>query len=325
MKAIKITQPGGPEVMQVVEMPCPLPAENEVLVRVEAAGVNRADIMQRKGYYPPPPGITDIPGLEIAGTVVAVGANVTKVKVDDDVCCLVAGGGYAEYCVVPEATCLPIPTGLSFEEAASLPETYFTVWSNLFDKAHLKVCETVLIQGGSSGIGVSAISLCRALGIKVYVTAGSDEKCRACETLGAAKAINYNTQDFVEVLLELTDGRGVDVILDMVAGDYIARETSVLARGGRLVIIGAMGGANAHLNLKEVISKGLTLIGSTMRAQSIEFKENVVKSVRENVWPLIETGKIKPIMDKSFALKDAADAHALMESSQHIGKIVLRV
>jgi NADPH2:quinone reductase len=237
MFGIEISKPGGPDVMRLVEMPCPVPKENEVLVQVKAAGINRADVFQRQGYYPPPPGISEVPGLEVSGVIVAVGSGVTKFKVNDAVCCLVAGGGYAQYCVVPEATCLRIPGKLTFVEAASLPETYFTVWSNLFEKAALKPTETVFVQGGSSGIGVSAISLCHALGIKIYVTAGSDEKCRACEALGATKAINYKTENFVQVMTEVTGGRGVDVVLDMVGGDYVTRELAMMAHNGRLIFI----------------------------------------------------------------------------------------
>lgn len=325
MQGIEITKPGGPEVMHLVEMPCPVPKENEVLVQVKAAGVNRADIFQRQGVYPPPPGITDVPGLELSGVVVAVGSRVTKFKVNDAVCCLVAGGGYAQYCVVPEATCMCIPGNLTFEQAASVPEVFFTVWSNIFEKAAVKPHEIVFVQGGSSGIGVSAISLCSAMGIKIYVTAGTDEKCRACEALGATKAINYKTEDFVQVMDEATGDRGVDVILDMVGGDYVSRELSMMAPNGRLVFIAALGGNKAELNLREVISKGLTLIGSTMRNQSLEYKANVLKGVEKNVWPLLKSGKIKPVIYNTFDLAQASEAHALMESSQHIGKIILKV
>ncbi|MGB9148828.1 MAG: NAD(P)H-quinone oxidoreductase, partial [Burkholderiales bacterium] len=283
------------------------------------------DILQRQGHYAPPPGATDIPGLEVSGEIVALGSGVTDWKIGDKVCALVAGGGYAEYCVAPAPQCLPIPLGLSMVEAAALPETFFTVWSNVFDRAKLAAGETFLVQGGSSGIGTTAIQLARAMGHRVFATAGSDDKCAACEKLGAEKAINYRTQDFVEEIKKLTDGKGVDVILDMVAGDYIPREMKCLADDGRLVLIAFLRGSLAQADFRDVLMRRLTVTGSTLRPRPIAFKGAIAKNLREKVWPLIEAGRIKPVMHSTFALKDAAKAHALMESSEHIGKIVLTV
>lgn len=324
MKAVIITQPGGPDVLQIAERPQPQYGANEVLVKVEAAGVNRPDIAQRKGNYPPPAGAPkDIPGLEIAGTIVKVGTGVTRWRIGDKVCALVTGGGYAEYCNVPEGQCLPIPPNLTFIEAASLPETYFTVWSNVFDRGSLKPGETLLVHGGSSGIGVTAIQMAKALGSIVYVTAGSDEKCRFCETLGAEKAINYKTQDFEAVIKQITNGNGVNVILDMIGGEYTPRNLKTLADDGRLVMINMMEGKDTQIDLSLIMRKRLTLTGSTLRSREIAFKSSIAASLEKHVWPLLISGQIKPVIDSVFTAQQAAEAHALMESSQHSGKIVL--
>lgn len=325
MKCIEISKPGGPEVLVPAERPNPVPKPNEILVKVAAAGVNRPDIAQRAGKYPPPPDASDLPGLEIAGEVAAVGAEAKLWKVGDRVCALAHGGGYAEYCVVPEVQALPVPKGLSMVEAASLPETFFTVYSNVFDRARLAPGESLLVQGGSSGIGVTAIQIAAAMGNRVFATAGSDEKCAACVKLGAAKAINYKTQDFVEVIKAETGGKGVNVVLDMVGGDYVAREIKCMAAEGRLVFIAVLGGAKAEFNVAEVMQKRLVLTGSTLRPRPVEFKGAIARSLRERVWPLIEAGKIRPVIYRTFPLAQAADAHRLMESSQHIGKIILEV
>ena len=325
MRAIEITQPGAPDVLRLTERPRPTPASGEVLIRVQAAGVNRPDVFQRKGAYAPPPGASDLPGMEIAGTIEAGDAQADGFKMGDAVCALVAGGGYAEYCVAPIGQCLPKPRNLTFAEAAGLPETYFTVWSNVFDRARLAVGESLLVQGGSSGIGVAAIQLAAALGSKVYATAGSAEKCAACVDLGATRCINYRTEDFVQVIKEVTQGRGVDVILDMVAGDYLPREIESLADDGRLVIIALLGGAKGTLDLSAVLRRRLTITGSTLRPRPVAFKAAIARRVRESVWPLIESGRIKPMLFRTFPLADAAEAHRLMESSQHVGKIVLGV
>jgi NADPH2:quinone reductase len=325
MRVIEIAQPGGPEVLRLAERPVPRPAAGEVLIRVQAAGVNRPDVLQRKGAYAPPAGASDLPGLEVSGTIDSGDLKNSDFKIGDAVCALVAGGGYAEYCVAPVAQCLPKPRTLSFAEAAGLPETYFTVWSNVFDRARLVPSESLLVQGGSSGIGVAAIQLATALGNAVYATAGSDEKCQACVKLGAKRAINYRTEDFAEVLKEETSGRGVDVILDMVAGDYLPREIACLADDGRLVFIALLGGAKAQLDLNAVLRRRLTITGSTLRPRSVAFKAAIAKRLREVVWPLIESGRIKPMLFRTFPLEQAADAHRLMESSQHVGKIVLTV
>lgn len=325
MRAIEISTPGKPEVLVECSRPVPQPQAGEVLIKVAAAGINRPDILQRQGHYAPPPGATDIPGLEVSGEIVALGSSVAEWKIGDKVCALVAGGGYAEYCVAPAPQCLPIPPGLSMVEAAALPETFFTVWSNVFDRAKLAAGETFLVQGGSSGIGTTAIQLARAMGHRVFATAGSDDKCAACEKLGAEKAINYRTQDFVEEIKKLTDGKGVDVILDMVAGDYIPREMKCLADDGRLVLIAFLRGSLAQADFRDVLMRRLTVTGSTLRPRPVAFKGAIAKNLREKVWPLIEAGRIKPVMHSTFALKDAAKAHALMESSEHIGKIVLTV
>jgi NADPH2:quinone reductase len=332
MKAIEISEFGGPEVLTLTERPTPDPKAGEVLVRVVASGVNRPDVFQRKGAYAPPPGASDLPGLEVAGEIVGgtldAKHNPFGLKVGDRVCALLAGGGYAEYAAVPLAQCLPVPAGLSDIEAASLPETFFTVWSNVFERAHLGAGEgganeTLLVQGGTSGIGVTAIQIAHANGFRVFATAGTDEKCRACEALGAERAINYKSEDFVEVVKSLTNDRGVDVILDMVAGGYVPRELSALADGGRLVIIALLGGAKSEVNLGEILRRRLTVTGSTLRSRSIEFKARVAAQLKERVWPLIETGRVKPVIYRVLPAHQAKEAHALMESGEHIGKIVL--
>ena len=325
MRAIEITQPGAPEVLKPATRPVPRPAAGEVLIRVRAAGVNRPDVMQRLGMYPPPPGAPDIPGLEVAGTIVGCGTSVPRWKIGDDVCALVAGGGYAEYVTAPAAQCLPIPDGLDMAEAAGLPETFFTVWSNVFDRARLAAGETLLVQGGSSGIGVTAIQLASAFGHRVFVTAGSDEKCRACERLGAEKAINYRTEDFVTVISELTGSKGADVILDMVAGDYVPRELQCLADDGRLVIIAFLGGTQTQLNMTDILRRRLTITGSALRPRSVDFKAKIAGALEQNVWPLLASGKVKPVIHKRFALERACDAHTMMEASTHVGKLVLEV
>ena len=326
MKAVEITSFGPPDVLRLGERPAPVAGEGELLIRVSASGVNRPDVLQRTGNYPVPPGASDIPGLEVAGVVVGGDAEAMAqagLKVGDRVCALVAGGGYAELCVAPVGQCLPVPAGLSDIEAASLPETFFTVWSNVFDRVRLQKGETLLIQGGSSGIGVTAIQMAKALGATVLVTAGSDDKCAACLALGADHAINYKTSDFAEEVKKLTAGQGVNVILDMVAGSYVAREVECLAEDGRLVIIAVQGGLKAEFNAGLVLRKRLTVTGSTLRPRSIEFKAAIAAALRDKVWPLIASGAIKPVIHSSFVAADAAQAHALMESNQHIGKIVL--
>ncbi|WP_299517039.1 NAD(P)H-quinone oxidoreductase [Mucilaginibacter sp.] len=324
MKAVIITHPGAPEVLQIAKRPIPEFAANEVLVKVAAAGVNRPDVAQRKGNYPPPANTSqDIPGLEIAGIITKIGAGVTRWKVGNKVCALVAGGGYAEYCNVPEGQCLPIPGDLTFIEAASLPETFFTVWSNVFDRGRLKPGESLLIHGGSSGIGVAAIQMAKALGSIVYVTAGSDDKCRFCEKLGATKAINYKTEDFTTIIKELTNGKGVDVILDMIGGNYTPRNLQTLAEDGRLVMINMMEGKDTMIDLSVILRKRLTLTGSALRSRDIGFKSDIATSLKKNIWPLIASGQIKPVVHAIFPAARAAEAHTLMESSKHIGKIVL--
>jgi NADPH2:quinone reductase len=325
MKAIEILRPGGPDVLQQAERPAPAARDGEVLIRVQAAGVNRPDVLQRKGGYAPPPGASDVPGLEVAGWIESGDLGASGFKLGDAVCALVAGGGYAELCAAPVAQCLPVPRGLTFAEAAGLPETFFTVWSNVFDRAGLAPGQSLLVQGGTSGIGVAAIQLAAALGHTVYATAGSDDKCAACVELGAARAINYRTEDFVAVVKEASAGRGVDVILDMVAGDYVAREIECLAEDGRLVIIALLGGSKAHVDFAAVLRRRLTLTASTLRPRSVAFKAAIAERLRSVVWPLIEAGRIRPMLYMTFPLAQAAAAHALMESSQHIGKIVLAV
>ena len=325
MQYIEITEPGGPEVLQVREGDEPKPRAGEVLIKVAAAGVNRPDVFQRKGLYPMPPNVSPVPGLEVAGEVAALGEGSSRFKAGDRVCALTNGGGYAEVVNVPERQCLPVPKGLSMEEAAGLPETFFTVWSNVFDRAALQAGESFLVHGGSGGIGTSAIQMARALGARVFTTAGSDEKCRACENLGAEIAINYREKDFVEVLMEATKQKGVDVILDMVGGGYIPRNIELAAMDGRVVHIAFLQGPTVEVNFMPVLLKRLRLTGSTLRPQSPEVKAGIAQSLRSRVWPLIESGEIRPTLFKVFPLSEAAAAHRLMESSAHIGKIILAV
>lgn len=325
MTAIEIAQPGGPEVLRVTTRPVPAPEPGEVLVEVAAAGVNRPDVLQRQGRYDPPAGASDLPGLEIAGRIKALGAGVTDWQVGDAVCALLAGGGYAEYCAVPAAQCLPVPGPLSLVEAAALPETFFTVWTNVFDRGRLLPGESLLVHGGSSGIGTTAIQLGKAFGARVFATAGNPDKCRACVRLGAERAIDYPTEDFVAVVKELTGGRGVDVVLDMVGGDYVARNIEAMAPDGRHVSIAFLKGPKVTLNLFPVMVRRLTLTGSTLRPRPVEEKGRIARALRERVWPLLETGAVKPVIHAVFPLSEAARAHALMESGQHIGKIVLTV
>jgi len=324
MTAVEITESGGPEVLQPASRPVPEPGEGEVLVKVAAAGVNRPDVLQRQGSYPPPPGASDIPGLEIAGTVVALGPGAEGIAIGDEVCALVTGGGYAEYCVAPAALCLPVPQGLSMAEAAALPETFFTVWNNVFDRSALKPGESFLVHGGSSGIGTTAIQMAKAFGARVFATAGSVDKCKACEDLGAERAINYRDEDFVAITKEATGG-GLDVILDMVGGDYIQKNIKALRPEGRLCYIAFLGGSKAEIDLMPVMLKRLTLTGSTLRASPVAFKVAIARNLRDKVWPLVEKGEIRPVMYGEFPLAKASEAHALMESSAHIGKIVLTV
>jgi NADPH2:quinone reductase len=322
VKAIEIAGYGAPEVLKPTTRPDPVPGAGEVLIRVSASGVNRPDVLQRKGHYPVPPGASDLPGLEVAGTIVA-GEPAAGMKIGDRVCALVAGGGYAELCVAPAGQCLPVPKGLSDVEAASLPETFFTVWSNVFDRVKLQPGETLLVQGGTSGIGVTAIQMAKAAGARVLATAGSDEKCAACVALGADHAINYRSADFSAEALRWTDGRGVDVILDMVAGEYIAREVKCLAEDGRLAVIAIQGGTASQLDAGLLLRKRLTITGSTLRPRSVAFKAAIAASLRERVWPWLESGRVKAVIFKTFPAGEAAAAHALMESNAHIGKIVL--
>jgi len=323
MKVIEISQPGGAEVLRLAERPRPEPKPHEILIKVAAAGVNRPDVLQRMGNYAVPPDASDLPGLEVAGEVVAVGSKAKLFRVGEKVCSLVHGGGYAEYCVAPEVQALPVPRGLSLVEAASLPETFFTVWANVYDRGRLAPGESLLVQGGSSGIGVAAIQMAAATGSRVFATAGSDEKCAACLRLGAEKAFNYKTQDFEKEILKVTAGKGVDVILDMVGGDYVPRELKCIAEDGRLVFIAYLRGPKTELSIDAVMRRRLTLTGSTLRPRSVEFKGAIARSLREKIWPLIEAGKIKPEIYKTFPLAQASEAHKLMESSLHIGKIVL--
>jgi NADPH2:quinone reductase len=325
MRAVEVSQPGGPEVLKVAERPVPAPKPEEVLIKVSAAGVNRPDVLQRMGMYPVPPGASDLPGLEVAGEIVAKGPAAKLFSVGDKVCALVHGGGYAEYCVAPQATTLPVPKGLTLIEAASLPETFFTVWANVYDRAKLAPGESLLVQGGSSGIGVTAIQMARATGNRVFATAGSDEKCAACVRLGAEKAINYRTQDFLAEIKAATGDKGVNVILDMVGGDYVPKELKCLADDGRLVFIAFLRGPKTELDINELMRRRLTLTGSTLRPRTVDFKGYVARNLREKIWPLVETGKIKPEIYRTFRLEEAAEAHRLMESSQHIGKIVLTI
>ena len=325
MRAIEITQPGPPGVLRPCERPLPELKDGEVLIKVHAAGVNRPDVLQRLGHYPVPPGASDLPGLEVAGEIVDGNLAGSTFSKGDMVCALVQGGGYAEYCAAPLQQCLPIPAGLSPLEAASLPETYFTVWSNVFDRARLSGSDTLLVQGGSSGIGVTAIQLAAAFGHRVFATAGSDDKCRACVELGAERAINYRSEDFVAVVRELTGGKGVDVILDMVGGDYVGREIACLADDGRIGLIALLGGSKAEIDLGQVLRRRLSISGSTLRPRPVAFKAAIAWRLQEKVWPLIEEGKVKPVIYKTFPLDQAAEAHALMETSSHVGKIMLQV
>ncbi len=325
MQVIEITKPGGPEVLRPAMRPVPEPGPGQVLIEVAAAGVNRPDCFQRAGTYAPPPGASDLPGLEVAGTIAQLGAGVTQWKVGDAVCALTPGGGYAQYCVTSAGHCLPVPKGLEVVEAGSLPETFFTVWINVFERAKLAPGETLLVQGGSSGIGVTAIQMARAFGHRVFATAGSPEKCAECEKLGAERGINYRSEDFVEVVKALTAGKGVDVILDMVGGDYVPREIKCLASDGRLSIIAFLGGTRTTLDMGDILYRRLTITGSTLRPRSVEYKTQVATALRDKVWPLIEAGKIRPVIYRTFPLAEASNAHALMESGAHVGKIVLTV
>ncbi len=325
MRAVVIPNPGGPEMLVVDQRPVPQPGPGEVLIRVVAAGVNRPDILQRRGVYPPPAGVTDVPGLEVAGTVASVGSGGGAWRAGDPVCALVSGGGYAEYCVAPAGQCLPVPRGVDMVGAASLPETYFTVWSNVFDRAAIRPGETLLVQGGSSGIGVCAIQLARAFGHRVFATAGSPEKCLACESLGAERSINYRTEDFAVVIRDLAGSRGVDVILDMVGGEHVSRELDILADDGRLVFISYLGGRYATIDIDQLLRRRLVLTGSALRARPEAFKAAIAQSLRDRVWPLLEAQRVRPVVHATFPLEQASRAHVLMEGGTHIGKIVLRV
>ena len=323
MTAIEIATPGPPEVLRPGSRPVPVPGPGEVLIRVAAAGVNRPDVIQRKGMYPPPAGVTDIPGLEVAGEVVRAGANVSAPAVGARVCALVAGGGYAEYVAAPAAQCLPVPGKMSMEEAAALPETFFTVYYNVFMRARLRSGETLLVHGGSSGIGTTAIMLAKAFGARVIATAGTEEKCAACRTLGAEVAIDYKREDFAARTLEVTAGQGADVILDMVGGDYLARNMAAAAVNGRIALIATQGGAKAEIDLRALMMKRLWVGGSTLRPQSVQSKGEIAAALRKEVWPLLESNSLRPLIHARFPLREASRAHALMESGAHVGKIVL--
>jgi len=325
METVEISAPGGPEVLRPVRRAVPRPARGEVLVAVAAAGVNRPDVMQRLGKYPPPPGASDIPGLEVAGRVAAVGEDVTEWAEDDAVCALVSGGGYAEYCIAPVPQCLPVPAGLDLVQAAALPEAVFTVWTNVFERGRLASGETLLVHGGASGIGTTAIQVARAWGARVLATAGTPEKCAACARLGAERAIDYKKEDFVAAAKQATEGRGVDVILDMVGGDYLPRNLAALAMDGRLVQIAFLRGPRVELDLATLMHRRLTLTGSTLRARSVEEKGRLAQAVKASVWPLLEAGAVRPVVHATFPLAQASEAHRLMESDAHIGKIVLVV
>ena len=325
MRFINISEPGGPEVMEIKEGETPEPKKGEVLIRVHAAGVNRPDVMQRQGLYPPPPGASPILGLEVSGEVVATGNDVSDWSVSDRVCALTNGGGYAEYVAVPAGQCLPVPKGLPLEEAAALPETFFTVWVNVFDRARLMPGENLLVHGGSSGIGTTAIQMARSLGSKVYTTAGNAEKCAACQRLGADVAVNYTEQDYVKVLNEATDGQGVNVILDIVGGDYVDRNLELAAIDGRIVNLSFLKGSRVEIDMMHVLRKRLIITGSTLRPRSAEAKAGIAQNLRTRIWPLIESGEIKPLIAARFSLADVVEAHKLMESSKHIGKIILSV
>ena len=323
MIAISIAKPGGPDVLQPIDVPMPQPGPDEVVIRVAAAGVNRPDLMQREGKYPPPPGASDIPGLEVSGTVSACGTGVTRWREGDMVCALVSGGGYAEYCVAPGVQCLPIPSTIDVVSAGAMPETFFTVWTNVFERGRLRSGESFLVHGGASGIGTTAIQMARAFGARVFATAGTDDKCAACERLGAARAINYKTQDFSAVLMALTGNNGIDVILDMVGAPYFSRNVDLLAVEGRLVQIAVLGGAKAEFNLVRLLRQRITVTGSTLRSRTVEEKGAIAAAVEHAVWPLVELKEIRPVVYATFPLTQAAEAHRLMESGSHIGKIVL--
>ena len=325
MRAIVAREPGLPDVLEVVERPLPEPRAGEVRVRIHAAGLNRPDLLQRKGLYPPPPGVTDVLGLEVAGEIDALGEGVTRWRVGDAVCALLAGGGYAEACVVPEGQCLPIPTGWTFLEAASLPETAFTVWSNVFDRGRLQAGDWFLVHGGSSGIGVMAIQMAKARGARVLATAGSAEKCAACEALGAERAINYKTEDFPAVVREVTGGHGADVILDMVAGSYLERDIACLADDGRVVIIATLGGAKGTVSGMEILRRRLTITGSALRSRPVDFKAAIAQALQTHIWPLLAARAIVPVIDAVFPFEEATAAHARLEAGQHVGKILLQV
>jgi len=325
MKVVEIAAPGGPEQLRPAVRPVPQPGTGEVLIRVAAAGVNRPDVVQRQGLYPPPPGASDLPGLEVAGSIAALGPGVSGLHVGDQVTALLAGGGYAEYAVAAAPLCLPIPAGLSLVEAAALPETYLTVWTNVFERGGCKAGDTLLVHGGTSGIGTTAIQLATVLGAKVFATAGSPEKARMCEKLGATRGIDYRTEDFVEVIKQVTDGRGVDVILDMVAGSYVQRNIEAAAVEGRIVVIAVQGGAKAEIKVNNLMMKRLTLTGSTLRPRTVAQKGAIAEAVRQNVWPLLASRRVKPIIHATFPLAEASEAHRLMESSNHVGKIVLTI
>lgn len=325
MIAISIRKPGGPDVLRPIEMPAPQPGPREVLIRVAAAGVNRPDLMQREGKYPPPPGASVIPGLEVSGTVVSCGPDAVRWREGDQVCALLAGGGYAEYCVAPDVQCLPIPSAVDLMSAAAMPETFFTVWTNVFERGRLRPGESFLVHGGASGIGTTAIQMARAFGARVFATAGTGDKCAACEQLGAERAINYNTADFAAAVMPLTGGNGVDVILDMVGAPYFSRNVELLALEGRLVQIAVLHGAKAEINLVRLLRQRITITGSTLRSRTVEEKGAIADAVEKSVWPLVEAGRIRPVIHATFPLQQAAEAHRLMESGSHIGKIVLTV
>ena len=323
MIAIEIREPGEPDVLVPVERPTPAPAAGEVLIKVAAAGVNRPDVFQRRGRYPPPPGASDIPGLEISGVIEALGPGVSDVRPGDAVCALVTGGGYAEYCVAPAPQCLPVPRGMSVVTASAIPETFFTVWTNVFERGRLQPGESLLVHGGSSGIGTTAIQLAKAKGARVFATAGSPEKCAACERLGAERAIDYRSADFTAIVRDLTGGRGVDVVLDMVGGEYFSRNIDALAVEGRLVEIATLHGVKAELNIQTIMQRRLTITGSTLRARPVADKGVIAAALRQHVWPLLESGVVTPVIHATFPLRDAAEAHRVMESSVHIGKLLL--
>jgi len=325
MTVVEIAAPGGPEQLKVAKRPIPNPGDEEVLVKVAAAGVNRPDVMQRQGRYPAPAGASDLPGLEIAGEIAALGSKVSGLSIGDKITALLPGGGYAEYAIAAAPLCLPVPSGISMVEAAAIPETFFTVWTNLFDRGRCKAGETVLIHGGTSGIGTTAIQLAAAWGARVFATAGSEEKARACERLGAVRGINYRTEDFVEVMRAQSGDKGVDVTLDMVAGSYVARNLEIAALEGRVVVISLLGGARAEINMGLILTKRLTLTGSTLRSRTVVQKAEVAAAVRKNVWPLLTAGRVRPVIHATFPLAEAGEAHRLMETSNHIGKIVLTV